>query len=78
MSDVGVKLSGSLPQQLDSLISNSVWMRTQEGSEIFYLCTPRGGTCWSLYLRMYVRDPFKTLLYIRAEATSGQLHSRST
>lgn len=35
MSDVGVKLSGSLPQQLDSLISNSVWMRTQEGSEIF-------------------------------------------
>lgn len=78
MSDVGVKLSGSLPQQLDSLISNSVWMRETGRLRDFYLCTPRGGTCWSLYLRMYVRDPFKILLYIRAEATSGQLHCCST
>lgn len=77
-SDVRVELSGSLSQQLDSLISNSMWMRDTGRLRDFYLCTPRGGTRWSFYLRRHAGDPFKTLLYIRAEVASGQLHCHST
>lgn len=40
-SDVSVELSGGLPQQLDSLITNSAWMGDTERLMDFYLCTLR-------------------------------------
>lgn len=64
MSDVSMELSGGLPQQLDSLISNSAWMADTGRLNDFYLCTLRWDKSWNFYLWIQVWAPFKTLLFV--------------
>lgn len=62
MSDVRVKRSGGLSQQLDSLISISTGMGDAGRLGDFYLCTPRmerpgSNVCWGPFQRITVKKP---------------------